>query len=816
MRNDFALNEDLVQRLPLPLAQIYRRAHNAKAALERHLTAFSLWEACLKLLASVAIVEYAHSGASDPQVAKKLQNLARPQLGHWWEFVRLLLPVASDRGDESLRHVRDVLLGRTFEDFPRAAGLDAALRQALGGKKDACATVRFTELFDRLVQYRNKIVGHGSPGQLKDDFSDGMARALLAAATEVLGRLDILAARRLVYIAEIRQAFGLWLVQRYELVGESARRIATLELPRSEAVRLPDAEHVYLEHPLLPSGECHPPDTLPKDAGAPRSPLCSMRDLHPLLVYDADAEEVLFLNARRGQKQTEYLCYTTGRTANRSDLGDDQRALLTRLLGVAVDSGQVDQWATRSHAEEPPVQPQAGPRPRTLGDFELVSVLGRGGMGVVYRAWQPSLGRQVAIKKLLQTGETKTEIRFRREIRALGRVDHPNLVRIFLSGADGDQWFYAMELVQGANLSAICDRLQTIPTATGHVDLQIWRETLATVGEETRRAEKAVHDAPVHSGDRSPGPAGKLATPPFRSLTAARSYVRHVCGLMVQVAKAAHALHEGGIIHRDVKPGNIMVTIDGNQAVLMDLGLAQLADEIEGRVTRTRQFVGTLRYASPEQVLAAGRVDRRTDIYGLGATLWELLTLRPMFGATEQTPTAELMQRIQYEEPARLRKHQPGIARDLDAIVLKCLQKDPKKRYATARELAQDLQRFLTGEPARARPVGDAERLWRWYLRNRLVGGLLATIVFLLVGIFLASMFALRAEERAGAAKAAQKARITEARMLLLRLGRKSFRRPADPRTSKLIEEIEDLEHLEELAERVLDHKVNTWEQLLQ
>src|SRR5207244_13321993 len=132
-------------------------------------------------------------------------------------------------------------------------------------------------------------------------------------------------------------------------------------------------------------------------------------------------------------------------------LDSEQRALLARVLGMAVDAGRAEQWAARSQAEEPTGEATASPTRRTLGEFELLSELGRGGMGVVYRAWQPSLSRQVALKKLLHTGENKTEARFRREIRALGQVDHPHLVKIFLSGADGDQWFYAMELVEGAN-----------------------------------------------------------------------------------------------------------------------------------------------------------------------------------------------------------------------------------------------------------------------------------------------------------------------------------------------------------------------------
>ena len=202
--------------------------------------------------------------------------------------------------------------------------------------------------------------------------------------------------------------------------------------------------------------------------------------------------------------------------------------------------------------------------------------------------------------------------------------------------------------------------------------------------------------------------------------------------LVRQAALAAHALHEAGVIHRDIKPGNIVVTADGQQAVLMDLGLAQLADEVEGRLTRTRQFVGTLRYASPEQVLAVGRLDRRSDVYSLGATLWELLTLRPIYGATDQTPTPDLMRRIQYEEPGRVRKHHPAVASDLEAIVAKCLEKDANRRYTSAAELAADLGRWQRGELVTAQPLtlryvaGKYVRRHRW--RIAIAAGLVLLI----------------------------------------------------------------------------------------
>src|SRR5579871_4423205 len=734
MRQYAAPDEGLVQRLPLPLAQLYRRAHNAKRPLERHLAAFYFWEASLKLLASVAIVEYAQHGESDAQIALRLQNLARPTLGKWWEFVRILVPVLAEQGLVGFQQIRELLLGRSRDDFPRAAGLDAALREALGSKGDARATVRFTELYDRLVEYRNKIIGHGALGQSKDDFSERMARALLTGVAEILGRMDVLAGRRLVYIAEVRQVGGVWLVQRYELVGESARRIASLELPRTELARLPDSERLYLDDPAE------------EQAANVADALATYRLLHPLLVYEAEAEEIGFLNGRRGQRKIEYLCYTTGDRATREDLGSEQRGLLASVFGPVAEAGQTDQGAESFPSEEPIGGPAPNTVRRSLGEFELLSELGRGGMGIVYRAWQPSLGRQVALKKLLDTGDTKTEARFRREIRALGKVDHPHLVKIFLSGADGDQWFYAMELVEGANLSAVCDRLQTSTRSAADVDLNTWQQTLSTACVEARQAEKPLSDTPAEAGNRPISPDAEASPSHPAEIVVQPGYVRHVVQLMQQVAEAAHALHEHGIIHRDIKPGNIMVTADGRQAVLMDLGLAQLADEVEGRLTRTRHFVGTLRYASPEQVLAVGKLDPRSDVYSLGATLWELLTLRPLFDATEQTPEAELMPRIQYEEPARLRKYHPGIARDLDAIVLKCLEKDPKRRYATAREFAHELHQFLAGEPVLARPVGEAERLWRWCRRNRMVAGLAGAVMLsLLLGTVVATFFALKA-----------------------------------------------------------------------
>jgi WD40 repeat protein/serine/threonine protein kinase/tetratricopeptide (TPR) repeat protein len=732
MPPDLAPDEALVQRLPLPLAQLYRRAHNAKTPLERYLTAFYLWEAALKLLASVAVIEYAELGDHDPQLAERLQGLARPALGHWWEFARRLTVVLAERGDEPTRQVRELLLGKARDDLPRAAGLDALLQEALEGKPGARATVRLGELFDRLVRLRNEELGHGAAGQRPAEFYGRAGPALLAGLGEVLARLDVLAGRRLIHVADVRRlASGAWLVERYDLAGEAARRLESLEVPEAEAARLPRPGRLYLHGP--------------GDAAAWRS-------LHPLLLYDAEAARVFFLNARRGQRAADYLCYTTGEVARRDELGQEQRALLARVLGGPVDEVAVAAWAERSRAEEPALA-ESPPERRTVGEFELISRLGQGGMGVVYRAWQPSLGRQVALKCLLRSGDPKAETRFAREIRALGKVEHPNVVKVFTSGADGEQWFYAMELVEGADLGAVCARLAG--STASDVSEDDWTTAVSRAYVEQRRQEQ-----PLSGGERSPlaprGGEDLLAERAGYTRPGGQSYIARVVEVVRQAAEAAQALHEGGVIHRDIKPGNILLSADGGHAVLMDLGLALLADETAGRrLTLTRQFVGTLRYASPEQ-LGCATVDRRADVYGLGATLWELLTLRPIFGVTQETPTPDLILRIQQMEPERVRKHNPRVPADLEAIVVKCLAKERERRYATAAELAADLGRWQRGEPVLAQPPSLGYLLGKQVRRYRVpLAVTAAVLVAAVVGVVVAFVQISAALEREKLAKQA-------------------------------------------------------------
>jgi serine/threonine protein kinase/formylglycine-generating enzyme required for sulfatase activity len=704
--------EELLAQLPLPLAQLARRAHNAKTPPERHYAAFYLWEATLKLLASAAVIEYAEQGQPDPSLVEPLRKLTRPALGDWRGLLRLLLPLLAQR-EAAFLPLCDLLGGdRPRSDLPRLAGLDGLLREVLTGKAGGRSTVRVAELLDRLVEWRNRDPGHGAAGMREAAFYERTGPALLAGAVELLGGCDVLAGSRLALIDDVRRlGSGDWLVEWSLLSGEVPRRQESLTVPEAESGRLPRPGRVYL-HRMAPHGG-------------------TWRELHPLVLFDPAGFRAFFLNARRGRRQAEYLCYTSGESEKRDDLGMERRALLARALGVPVGEADESAWATRSLAEEPAAAEEPPAPRRTVGEFELLSELGRGGMGIVYRAVQPSLGRQVALKVLGRLGDTKAEARFAREVRALGRVDHPHLVKVYTEGKDDLHWYFAMELIEGTDLAAVCGLLAG--STTGDLKAGDWDTAVSRAVQRQREQEKPISTAAAQPASAPPAD-GSLGDRPAAELGA--GYVGRVVELVRQAARAAHALHEAGVVHRDVKPGNILVTADGTTAVLADLGLAQLADEAEGRLTRTRQFVGTPRYASPEQVLATSRVDRRTDVYSLGATLWELLALRPLLGATDETPTPEVFRRVQVQGPEKLHRLNPRVPRDLEAVVHKCLEKDADRRYVTAADLAADLGRWQRGEPVQAQPPALGYLLKKWARRHwAAVAGAAALLVVLVLGV---------------------------------------------------------------------------------
>ncbi len=322
----------------------------------------------------------------------------------------------------------------------------------------------------------------------------------------------------------------------------------------------------------------------------------------------------------------------------------------------------------------------------SFGDYELLEEIARGGMGVVYKARQKSLNRLVAVKLLLFGPRASAEFikRFRIEASSAAALQHPNIVAIHEVGVHEGEHFLVMDYVEGRNLAQLAK------------------------------------DQPL-------------------SAQRAALYVRKVAG-------AIHHAHEKGILHRDLKPSNVLIDANDEPRVT-DFGLAKRLDSVSHpstdltQLTLSGHMLGSPGYMPPEQAIGArGKMSRRSDVYSLGAMLYHLLTGRPPFSGGSM---AESLYKVQHEDPVSPRLLNPDVSLDLETICLKCLEKEPARRYQTAQELAEELGRLLDDEPIRARPVSRSERAWRWCRRHPQVAGLGAGIALLLFVVALGAPIAL-------------------------------------------------------------------------
>ena len=350
----------------------------------------------------------------------------------------------------------------------------------------------------------------------------------------------------------------------------------------------------------------------------------------------------------------------------------------------------------------------------TIGDFRIVSEIGRGGMGIVYQAEQISLRRMVALKVLPYAAvlDPKQLQRFKNEAQAAALLQHPNIVSVYSVGVDRGIHYYAMELIDGRTLAEIIDRLRqerSSATSSKHdsrsdVKTHFTSETKATASLSTSYSEKR------------------------------NDFFRAVASIMVPAAEALDFAHQSGIVHRDIKPSNLLLDSAG-KIWLTDFGLARV--QTESGLTTTGDLIGTIRYMSPEQ--ASGNpsvVDRRSDVYSLGAVLYELITLSPVLRAAERQA---LLRELDSSEPTFPTRIDNQIPRDLETIVLKSLARNPQERYLTAQDMADDLQRFVDHRPILARRVGGFGRVRSWARRNPAIASLTAIVLLLLVALAVGS-----------------------------------------------------------------------------
>jgi eukaryotic-like serine/threonine-protein kinase len=429
---------------------------------------------------------------------------------------------------------------------------------------------------------------------------------------------------------------------------------------------------------------------------------------------------------------------------------------LLPALEMLADLGQ-------SVSAEGPRGHMARPDPITglgeLGDFRLVREIGRGGMGIVYEAEQISLRRRVALKVLpfAATLDARQIQRFQVEAQAAACLHHPHIVPVHGVGCDRGVHYYAMQLIDGQSLAAMIAELRRLdglgPTdgPAPRLDEVSTSELAARLlwGGALDRPAGAGSEATTEGGSEAPTfalPAGasppEAPTPrasltgPDRPATAGsstrnRDYVRGAARLALQAAEALDHAHARGIVHRDIKPGNLLLDAQG-RLWITDFGLAQVRGD--DRLTLSGDLLGTLRYMSPEQAL--GRrvaIDGRTDIYSLGVTLYELLTLQP---AVDGRDRAEVLRRIAEREPAPPRRLNPAVPRDLQTILLKAMAKEPSARYATAKDLADDLRRFLEHRPILARRPTPLDRAAKWSRRHvAVVWSAVAMLTMTVVGL---------------------------------------------------------------------------------
>jgi serine/threonine protein kinase/WD40 repeat protein len=475
----------------------------------------------------------------------------------------------------------------------------------------------------------------------------------------------------------------------------------------------------------------------------------------PAITVEALAEEFL-QRRRRGERPrvAEYL-------ERYPHLADEIRAFFP-VLGLVEDFKPDTQDRSGGPDHSSALEPD---RPLgRLGDYRILRQVGRGGMGVVFEAEQVSLGRHVALKVLPGHAllDPRYLQRFRREARAAARLHHSNIVPVYGVGEEGGLHYYVMQFIQGLGLDEVITELcrlrhprgtdATPPPPPG---------TAAPPSAELSAADAArgllmgsfPGSAPLTGKTSSPAASGVLSSSAIHLpgqdesshlSESGRPYWQSVARIGAQVADALAYAHSQGVLHRDVKPANLMLDTQGTVWVT-DFGLAKVAAD-EDHLTETGDVIGTVRYMAPEAF--AGPGDARGDVYGLGLTLYELLTLRPAF---EEKDRRRLLDNIMDGTLSPPRKLNPAVPRDLETIVLKAIARDPAQRYATSAELAEDLRRFLADRPIRARRVSLREQVWRWCRRNPVVATLGASVALLVVTVaVVSSVAAVRLEHEQG------------------------------------------------------------------
>ncbi|MBI5364324.1 MAG: SUMF1/EgtB/PvdO family nonheme iron enzyme [Planctomycetes bacterium] len=563
-------------------------------------------------------------------------------------------------------------------DAPELLEFHGLAGSVIHGVRPKRRGVRWSELLSDLAAYRNRVRGHAG---VRDD-------AFYTDAFDVLRRACVRAWAEGLFLPK---GARLCVADTVELT-QDGRLLARVFALMNTTPRLLD-----------PLGTAVPAGFLPHRVYVWSHD--ERRSLHPWVVYDSKDEAVFTFSAVKNR--VGYLDHASG---------TELSARRIEELAPGAEAEVRAFFAGTVHPTEEPPRADA----RRIDDYTLLEVLGEGGMGVVHLARQESLGKLVALKLLRESarGNPVAIARFQREIEALARCEHPNVVKILASGVHDGLPYFAMEYVQGVDLRRVGDQLSTTRDF-GRAVSSAWGEKCARRSEPKLAVAAAEARAPlvISSPDR----------------------YRAVARFVADAARGVEHLHHHGVIHRDLSPANLMVTVPDGRAVVMDLGLAYLREPSVSLTKDKSQLLGTLRYMAPEQ-LTKSRItlDQRIDVYALGAVLYELLCDHPIHDGDSEE---RLVKQVLFEAPAPLRRRDRRIPTDLALIVETATRRDAKERYESAQQLSDDLERFLEGRPIRARAPTVTYLARKWVQRNPALATTAGVAVIALVGVAVMSVF---------------------------------------------------------------------------
>ena len=412
--------------------------------------------------------------------------------------------------------------------------------------------------------------------------------------------------------------------------------------------------------------------------------------------------------------------------------------------------------------------PADGWQHKELGDFKIEREIGRGGMGIVYAAEQMSIRRQVALKVLPFAAvlDQKQIARFNNEAQAAGQLNHPHIVPVYSVGCERGVHYYSMQLIEGQSLDLAIEELRIWAGEVTADEIQSVASTKSRLTSEAQGAKRGRESSSAQSLPSSEYPPAAIhspASPTDEGFSTARSvknrgHIRTATQLAIEAAEAIHHAHEYGIVHRDIKPSNLLIDRQG-KLWITDFGLARC--QAGNNLTMTGDLLGTARYMSPEQAAGRGElVDHRTDIYSLGVTLYELLTLHHPFRASDRQA---LLRQIEHDEATPPRRVNSAIPIDLETIVLKAISKSRDERYESAQDMADDLHRFLDGKPTLATRPTLLDRTAKWAGRHRsLVATVIGVLLFALCGTITAALLIAAEKDRTEQALAASKENLAQ------------------------------------------------------